>query len=66
MSLSLYIQSADNQTRVHRRSAEHIRGVFSEKLSEFIFSDALKALFFFFRNLYRKPVSQTVAQSVGQ
>lgn len=71
MFLCLSIQSADNQTRVHRRSAEHIQGVFSEKSSDFIFIDALKAqLFFpfFFKKSPQKTktVSQTVDQSVGQ
>lgn len=47
MFLCLSIQSADNQTRVHRRSAEHIQGMFSEKSSDFIFIDALEAQHFF-------------------
>lgn len=58
-----------NRQTTELGSTVHIQGVFSEKLSDFIFSDALKAQFFFpfFKSLQKtKTVSQIVDQSVGQ
>lgn len=69
MFLCLYIQSADKQTRVHSRSAEHRQGVFSEK-PWFYIQWCIKGPFFFFaflKSLQKtKTVNQIVAQSVGQ